>query len=175
MILNHSQLCDRAVKWLVNMGCSIAVKEITCWATYERPDAIGFIDGLCVTVEVKTSRSDFLRDAHKPHRKDGAGMGQFRYFMAEKGLIKPEEVPTGWGLVEVCGKVCRITTGPKKFEYRNMTFSDSNVRAEKGLLASLVRRLRDGELSAQKIMTRKTVNEVQGINPDKKEENENAC
>lgn len=154
MELTHDYICDRAVKWLLNMGCSIAVKEITCWATQERPDAIGFIDGFGAVVEVKTSRADYLRDAKKPHR--AKGMGAYRYFMTPPNLLKPEELPDGWGLVEVHGKICRVIKGDKKFNpfMFEPRFSPDD-RAEKGLLVSLVRRLRDGEQTAQRIATKK--------------------
>ena len=98
----------RAVKWLLNVGCMVAVDEITTWATQERCDAVGFHHGLCIVVEVKISRGDFLRDRKKQHRQEGKGMGQWRYYMTPPGLLRPEELPAGWGLVEVAGKVCRI-------------------------------------------------------------------
>lgn len=155
--MTHAELCDRAVKWLISMRCSVAVKEITCWATQERPDAVGFVDGFGVTVEVKCSRADFLRDAKKAHRADEKALGSYRYFFTEPGLIKPEELPAGWGLVEVHGKVCRVIAGHKKLSpfYDPPPFQVCNKRAEVGLLTSLVRRLRDGEPTAQRIATQR--------------------
>ena len=78
------------------------------------PDAIGFRAAAQVTetvlVEDKVSRSEFLKDAKKPHRADGVGMGLFRYFMCSEGLIRPDEVPARWGLlwVNTRGKVTAI-------------------------------------------------------------------
>lgn len=152
----HAAMCSRAVRWLINMGCRCAVKEITTVSTTEICDAVGFKDDTCIVVEVKTSRADFLRDAKKSHRGEGKGMGAYRYFMAPAGMIKPDEVPEGWGLVEVSGKICRVVKGLKQLRpyHDELPFPNSNKRAEIGLLTSLVRRLRDGDPSALRIATR---------------------
>ncbi|TGT42755.1 hypothetical protein [Mesorhizobium sp. M8A.F.Ca.ET.165.01.1.1] len=154
----HRDLCRRAVKWLLNMGCGVAVDEITTTATSEICDAIGFnSSGFSIVVEVKCSRADFLRDKLKRHRANGKGMGSYRYFMAPAGIMKPDELPDGWGLVEVAEKVCRIVKGGKPtYRWQEPYPFEADTRAERGLLCSLVRRLRDGEQSAQRIGTKKT-------------------
>lgn len=108
--MTHNDLCLVAVKWLKRAnsnggpGCHVAVSECRSGWTGEIPDAIGFraagFDDGSVVVECKTSRSDFLADKKKAHRESG-GLGNWRYFMAPAGLIKPDELPTGWGLLEV--------------------------------------------------------------------------
>jgi hypothetical protein len=56
-------------------------------------------------VECKVSRADFLPDRHKPFRqKPEIGVGCERYYLAPKGLIRIEEIPAGWGLLEVCSR-----------------------------------------------------------------------
>jgi len=50
-------------------------------------------------VECKVSRADFLKDRDKPHRAAGCGMGRFRYYLCPEGLISPDEILPGWGLV----------------------------------------------------------------------------
>lgn len=109
----HKSLCEIAVKWLKRApsaggpGCAIAMSECKTGWSGEIPDAIGFrrtgyqhpTDG-SVVVEVKVSRSDFLADAKKPHRTHG-GIGSWRYYMVPQGLITPEELPLGWGLLNV--------------------------------------------------------------------------
>lgn len=108
----HADLCTIAVKWLKRAnsnnghGCHVAVSEVRSGWTGEIPDAIGFrqsgyapSDG-SVVVEVKVSRSDFMADKKKPHRMDG-GLGNWRYFMCPEGMIQPEELPEGWGLLWV--------------------------------------------------------------------------
>ena len=55
-------------------------------------------------IEVKATRSDFLADAKKPHRQPGAeALGNYRMYYAAPGIISPDEVPAGWGLVEPWG------------------------------------------------------------------------
>lgn len=111
----HQQLCQVAVRWLKRApsaggpGCAVAVSECKTGFSGEIPDAIGFrrtgyepLDGSTL-IEVKTSRSDFLADAHKPHRQAG-GVGAWRYYMCPTGLIAVEELPIGWGLLEVNGR-----------------------------------------------------------------------
>lgn len=106
----HADLCALAVKWLKRNnsaggpGCAVALSECRSGYLGEIPDAIGYRasghhDGTYV-VEVKVSRSDFLADARKPHRISG-GLGKWRHFMAPEGLIRVDELPPGWGLLEV--------------------------------------------------------------------------
>ncbi|MBX8534552.1 adenylosuccinate synthase [Pseudomonas cichorii] len=108
--MTHNDLCLVAVRWLQRNngaggpGCHVAVSECRSGWTGEVPDAIGFRaagynDGSTV-VECKTSRSDFLADRKKAHRQAG-GLGNWRYFMAPAGMISPDELPSGWGLLEV--------------------------------------------------------------------------
>ncbi|MEG5263254.1 adenylosuccinate synthase [Pseudomonas sp. JDS28PS106] len=108
--MTHNDLCLLAVKWLQRAnsaggpGCHVAVSECRSGWSGEIPDAIGFRaagfeDGSTV-VECKTSRADFLADRKKAHRVAG-GLGNWRYFMAPAGLIRADELPAGWGLLEV--------------------------------------------------------------------------
>lgn len=111
--MDHKTLCALAVSWLKRPmsrsgpGCTIAISESSNWINGEIPDAIGwrpYKHPRCgsIVVEVKVSRTDFLADASKPHRKESAtGMGAYRYFMAPAGLISIEELPAKWGLIEV--------------------------------------------------------------------------
>lgn len=108
----HAELCAIAVKWLKRPnsnnghGCHVAVSEVRSGWSGEVPDAIGFRqagftphDG-SVVVEVKVSRSDFMADKKKPHRIEG-GLGNWRYFMCPEGVIQPDDLPEGWGLLWV--------------------------------------------------------------------------
>jgi hypothetical protein len=50
--------------------------------------------------EVKVSRADFLRDVAKPEKLQAYAMlAQAVYFAAPEGMIQPQELPTGVGLV----------------------------------------------------------------------------
>ncbi|MGO4801166.1 adenylosuccinate synthase [Pseudomonas sp. W22_MBD1_FP4] len=118
--MTHAELCEIAKKWVVRPnsqrghGCHVALSECRSGWGGEMPDTIGFRAASNLTetvlVEVKVSRSDFLADARKPHRADGAGMGLYRYYMCPEGLIQPEEVPARWGLLWVGarGKVTAV-------------------------------------------------------------------
>lgn len=112
----HDALVQLAVKWLKlpmsrgGPGCQVAFSEArNGFKDGEIPDAIGYRAGVwdegTVLVEVKVSRADFLADAKKPHRMNPAmGVGLYRYYMAPQGMIKPEELPSKWGLIEVSNK-----------------------------------------------------------------------
>ena len=50
-------------------------------------------------VEVKASRSDFLADARKMHRK-WTGVGQEKWYFAPRSIIPHDGLPAGWGLCE---------------------------------------------------------------------------
>lgn len=109
MTHTHKDLCEIGARWLKRPqsanghGCHIAIMEPACYG--ENPDVIGFRHGFdgngAIVLEAKTSRSDFLADRKKPHRQTGCGMGRWRYFICPEGLIDPNELPTGWGLVYV--------------------------------------------------------------------------
>jgi len=66
------------------------------------PDAIGWKKAChSVMVECKVTRADFLVDREKPWRqKPERGVGNERFYLALPGLIKVEELPSGWGLLE---------------------------------------------------------------------------
>ena len=116
MSMTHKDLCSLAVAWLQRPasrsgpGCTVAISETANWINGEIPDAIGWrpyrqARSGSVLVEVKVSRSDFLADAKKPHRKvGGEGMGTYRYFMAPEGVISIADLPAMWGLIEVTSR-----------------------------------------------------------------------
>ena len=84
-------------------GCTIGAKEF-CGSSSERVDAILFNSYGSFMIEVKITRSDFLKDAKKPFRvTPRLGVGKYRYYACPEGLIKPEELPDGWGLIYVRG------------------------------------------------------------------------
>jgi hypothetical protein len=117
--VTHREMCQRAIRWLLNTkGCSVAFYEFAS-AAGEQPDAIGFHSGWSVVVECKTSRSDFHADKHKPWRRmPDLGMGHERYFLAPKGLLFPDEMPNGWGLLEANGRHVRVVRKSGGFPMR---------------------------------------------------------
>ena len=94
-----------AVRWLRRYRCGVVLSEQAC-VSGEMPDAIGWKKAChSVLVESKVSRADFLADRDKPFRqRPETGVGCERYYPASRGLIRIEELPTGWGLLELSGR-----------------------------------------------------------------------
>src|ERR1700756_5295110 len=103
--MTHVQLVEQAVVWLRGYRCGVVLSEQAC-ISGEMPDAIGWKRAAhSVLVECKVSRGDFLADREKPFRqKPETGVGCERFYLASKGLIRIEELPPGWGLLEVCAR-----------------------------------------------------------------------
>lgn len=134
--VTHAKLVAMAVRWLRLYRCGVVLSEQAC-VSGEMPDAIGWKKAChSVLVESKVSRSDFLADRDKPFRqKPEMGVGCERYYLAPRGLIRTEELPAGWGLLEVWGR-----------EIEKVKASAKNLRSAVGfqnemnlLLASLRR------------------------------------
>lgn len=108
--LDHRTLSEMGAKWCKKPasqnghGCNIAIVE-GC-ANRENADVIGFRHSNpaqgSVVIEVKVSRSDFLNDKKKPHRKDPSmGMGKWRYFLCPENMITEKDLKNHpkWGLL----------------------------------------------------------------------------
>lgn len=99
--LTHNQLVEYAARWLRNKH-PIVVTELATIG--EEADAIGFYRGFTTLVECKVSRGDFLADGRKYFRRlPENGIGDYRYYLASKGLIAVQEIPPSWGLLEIHG------------------------------------------------------------------------
>ncbi|MGA3105553.1 MAG: hypothetical protein ABSD53_13810 [Terriglobales bacterium] len=113
--MTHAKLVAMAVRWLRRYRCGVVLSEQAC-VSGEMPDAIGWKKAChSVLVESKVSRGDFLADRGKPFRlKPESGVGCERYYLAPRALIRVEELPAGWGLLEVCGReVERVKSSAK--------------------------------------------------------------
>ena len=101
----HALLIERGATWLQSQKCVVIVTDLTHYGS-ETPDVIGWkAGGWSVLIECKASRSDFHADKHKSFRRyPEMGMGDNRFYLAPAGLLKPEEMPMGWGLLEWTGK-----------------------------------------------------------------------
>jgi len=99
--MTHAQLVERAVRWLRSYRCGVVLSEQAC-VSGEMPDAIGWKKAChSVLVECKVSRADFLADRDKPFRQQPEkGVGSERFYLTPPGLVKVEELPMGWGLLE---------------------------------------------------------------------------
>src|ERR1700693_6104770 len=99
--MTHAQLVEKAVRWLRNYRCGVVLSEQAC-VSGEMPDAIGWKRAChSVLIECKITRADFFVDRDKPfRRKQECGLGWERFYLAPAGMIRREELPVGWGLLE---------------------------------------------------------------------------
>jgi len=107
--MTHARLVEMAERWLRRARCGIVLSEQGC-SSGEMPDAIGWKGTHhSIVVECKISRADFLADAAKPWRKNPEiALGCERYYAAPKAMLRAEEMPAGWGLLETAGRELRV-------------------------------------------------------------------
>jgi hypothetical protein len=112
----HTFLSKRGMAWLYSRGFRMCATEVRFeWGSKRRRDGqphyeenadacgVGIIDNLdarCCVLEVKVSRGDFLSDQKKEHRSADNPYVTERYYLAPAGLLKSEEMPERWGLLE---------------------------------------------------------------------------
>lgn len=142
--VSHDELVEVAKRWLAkSVGCGVVVTEMTS-ATSETPDAIGWHGKTSILIECKTSRADFHADKKKPFRLvPSIGVGAWRFFLAPKGILRPDDMPEGWGLIEWDGRrVLRTYRCPKQGDmfYRESPFKP-NSHSEWSMILSTCRRL----------------------------------
>jgi hypothetical protein len=163
MSISHTNLCTKTLSLFMgasqchkgaegNMavtgGCYVGGTEMT--VTREQPDVYAVnVDGISHLCEIKVSRTDFRADSLKSHRmyaREGIieGIGNYRWYVAPYGIIKPEDDLHGWGLIELIGNKFVVTRVSKRFK--------SDAEAEKALMCRLVRVLgADNEKPGRKI------------------------
>ncbi len=138
--MTHQALVELAVRWLrTTYRCGIVLSEQAC-CSGETPDVIGW-KARCrsVLIECKVSRADFLADRNKPWRQDPQGaLGCERFYMAPAGLIAPDELPAGWGLLEVRGRNIEVAVPCSK---RKSLRSTDGLMNEMNLLLASLRRV----------------------------------
>lgn len=136
--MTHAQLVRAAETWLRKQGCRIVLSEQTA-DSGEVPDAIGWrADCHSIVIECKVSRSDFLSDQRKRARqKSGMAMGRERLYLAPVDLIKVEELPRGWGLLEIFGREINVVVRPRA----NFSLKEDGLRSEMALLLASLRRV----------------------------------
>lgn len=139
----HFELVKRAESWLIKNGFKCVIRDPFKAATREHPDVIGWKHGISVVIECKSSLADFRQDAKKPFRKcPELGMGQWRLFLAPKGLISLDQLPDKWGLLEATQKkIFRSHGVPMGNIWSPQPFTDFNGAAERDVLISALRRL----------------------------------
>src|ERR1700746_36502 len=135
--MTHAQLVSIAVKWLRSYRGGVVLSEQACLSG-EMPDAIGWKRAChSVLVECKVTRADFLVDRAKPFRlKPEQGVGCERFYLVPAGLVRREELPAGWGLLELRRNKIEITH-PSGKNLRTAT----GFRYEMNLLLASLRRV----------------------------------
>lgn len=135
--MNHAFLVAKAVEWLRRYRCGVVLSEQAC-VSGEMPDAIGWKRAChSVLVECKISRADFLADRNKPFRQTPhLGVGSERFYLVPKALVRLEELPPGWGLLEYRNRGIEIVRASKK----NLR-TEEGFRCEMNLLLASLRRV----------------------------------
>lgn len=140
--MTHDELVRRVGRWLRSTKRHAVVLEEIGTDGFEFPDVIGWYRHAATTlVECKISVSDFDKDAKKPFRKrPEMGMGDERWYACPEGLLAPEDMPPGWGLLWVGPKTCKVKKQPS---YR-FPATELIKRKEARLLVSALVRATEG-------------------------------
>jgi hypothetical protein len=121
--MSHAKLVKLAEHWLRRYyRCGIVLSEQTA-DSGEVPDVIGW-KAHChsILVECKVSRADFLADRFKWARLDAeSGMGCERLYLTPKRLLKAEDLPSGWGLLECDREGVKLVIKPSRQDLRTLT------------------------------------------------------
>lgn len=156
---SHNDLVQIGLKWMKKNGFALASAELKSLIK-EIPDIVGFRAESSMIIECKCSMADFRADFKKPHRTiDGLGVGNYRLYLAEKGVLDINKIPSKWGFLEVDEKgrveVVRFKKGNiyvgNLDEKRSQTIHrmgddqcefhhDSNIANERTILYSMLRR-----------------------------------
>ncbi len=137
--MTHAELISRGINWLKNnqvstMRFPIILHEYRCYAN-SIPDIIGMNHNRTAVIECKISRADYLADQKKGHRHYCFQLGNLRYYLCPVGMLKPEEINGGWGLL-YCHPH-RIT-----LEKESNIFTKEQTRQEEyRVMYSVIRRL----------------------------------
>jgi len=146
--MTHAELVQRAGAWLKGQGCGLVFTEMVT-SQCETPDAIGWRNrgDESFLIECKASRSDFHADKHKSFRSGiTPGMGRYRYYMCEPGIIKLEDLPPRWGLLYCHPKKVEFVAGksPRNWDQSLAAafMHEPDQRGEMRMLYSALSRLR---------------------------------
>ncbi len=138
----HDVLVRRGEKWLNSQGCKVVIRDEMRAFTTEIPDVIGWRDGRSILIECKVSRADFLSDKNKSFRqRPEEGMGDWRFYLCPPGIISPDELSEGWGLLYAHPKIIQKVHGvPANTRWWQRPFK-GNRQPEMQILVSALRRL----------------------------------
>lgn len=94
---------------------------------------------LAVGVEIKVSRSDFQRELDRPTKRGWVEASCAEcWFCTPKGLLRPEEIPARWGLLEAVGDGLKLRAKVKPAQ-------DPEKRPDHELWVSIVRQAAEKE------------------------------
>ena len=136
--MTHAQLVKVAEQWLRRYGCGIVLSEQQC-VSGEMPDAIGW-KGKCrsIVVECKVSRGDFLADRAKAWRLNPeVAVGCERFYLSPRGVVRPDDLPKGWGLLEYHAREVSLLVKPIRQSQRTL----EGLMNEMNLLLASLRRV----------------------------------
>jgi len=131
----HNELVKKAVYWLGHAKqCNPVFGERGSRQLSEIPDAIGFTAHESIVVEVKVSKSDLLADQKKPHRTNGDGMGNRRFYLMPEDLYEQckDHDWNGWGVLITNRYGTKQARGMSSGEF------ESNIKSERDFLRSRV-------------------------------------
>lgn len=125
----HYQLCCEGAKYIIQPRAKepwqtqnmLSAVELVCYGA-ELTDVYATNRETSTIIEVKVSHVDFLNDQKKYARSKeaedaGHQIGNFRYYLCPEGIIKPDELPIGWGLLYWNGKkIDKVVPAPKKWQ-----------------------------------------------------------
>lgn len=144
----HNKLVGVGAGWARRNGFGVVVTETSALGIREVEDVVAFRANCSAIIECKASRSDFLVDRHKPHRRTG-GVGNYRFYLCQEGIILPEDLPPKWGLLWLKGRsvvVVKFAGGnlwpnpPPTDSHWNEYWHESNLGSERRILFSYTRR-----------------------------------
>lgn len=71
-------------------------------------------NGIAREFEIKVTRKDFLSDAKKFKHNDRFAGANFFYYVTPDNLVSADEVPNGYGLIYVSGRLIQIVKRPRR-------------------------------------------------------------
>jgi hypothetical protein len=69
------------------------------------------------------------------------GMGTYRLYLCNPGVINPEDLPDKWGLLYCHEKSIKRVRAPKGNEFRGFPSFEANLNNETLMLCSVIRRV----------------------------------
>lgn len=119
----HAELADRALVWLSNKVTGRGMRSVLefmvtdgyvadafalCslqWRFYDRYSKLSEYNYFSYIFEAKATRSDFIStfNESEKHKNRKEPYSNFHYCVTPRNLIKTEELPPFWGLLEIRG------------------------------------------------------------------------